>query len=251
MILDDLYFDLLKKNYANGSVENLFFDKIMPPLAPISPPLGDGAQYDNPNLVAGNSSSSQWGYPSGGRGAPRTLEFSKKIFTEQCVPILMTVSGIPSFTATILIIFLFTSGCTFSRQSQSTYDNSTYLVKTNDSTITLAGKYIVDNDTYWIRINPITNYLTYYSAFNITAQTNLPVDENVLIRIYNATPGAKGYGRYSITGNISVTNGESTFNKTTFHVNQFTLSGPHYIVLESAGEKGPSNVTHFEIWPTP
>lgn len=163
----------------------------------------------------------------------------------------MAFSKIPAITAIILIFSLFTSGCTFSRQSYDTYDNSTYLVISNDSTVTLAGKYIVENDTYWIWIDPISNYNTYYNGFNITTQTNLPIDGNVLIRVYDTTIGAKSFGRYSETRNTTVRKGDRSYNNTLFHVNQFTLIASNYIVLISAGEKGPSNSTYFRIWPTP
>ena len=45
--------------------------KLVPPLAPMKPPLGDGAQYDNPSVGDGNISSSQWGCHSCGGEAPR------------------------------------------------------------------------------------------------------------------------------------------------------------------------------------
>jgi len=149
----------------------------------------------------------------------------------------------------IVVCILITTGCVFSEQVA--YDNSTYFVTSNDSIITLSGKYIVNNDTYWIKIDPIIGTKTSGDRFKITAQTNLPVDENVLIRFYNALPGGKGYGRYSTTGYSQVTNGDKIYNKISFRVNSDTLSGGPYIVLVSAGEKGPSNFTNLEVVPTP
>jgi len=119
------------------------------------------------------------------------------------------------------------------------------------SATTTSEENTIDNGTYWIRIDPIVGYHLYHIGFNITAQTNLPVDENVLIRIYNATPWAKGYDGYNLIGYTKVTNGDIPYNKTSFHIKEKTLISAKYLVWMSAGEKGPSNVTHFEIVPTP
>ena len=163
----------------------------------------------------------------------------------------MKSSRIVEYSAIFLIVFLFTGGCIFPKQQQDPNNNSTPLVTPSVPIMTLSEKNVGNNDTNWIMIDPIVGYNTYYNGFNITAQTNLPIDENILIIIYNATPRAKGSNGFSITGYTNVTNRDRNSNKISFRVNPQFLSAGYYTILISAGENGPSNSTNFWIVPSP
>jgi hypothetical protein len=153
--------------------------------------------------------------------------------------------------AIILIFFLFASGCVLSREPNVTTGNNTQSITPPIPTITVIENNILTNDTYWIAIDPIIGYLTYLDNFNITARTNLPVDENVFIRISNVSTRAEGYEADITTGSVRVTNGNGKYNNTSYRVNSHTIFGSRYIVFMSAGEMGPSNVTYFRLLPVP
>ena len=155
------------------------------------------------------------------------------------------------FTVVILIFFLFTSGCLFSQQANVTSGNITQLVTRTIPLLTRSEINPLPNDTFWIEIDPITGYVTYLDNFNITARTNLPVDENVFIRISNVSTRAEGYEADITTGSVRVTNGNGKYNNTSYRVNSHTIFGSRYIVFMSAGEMGPSNVTYFSLLPVP
>jgi hypothetical protein len=163
----------------------------------------------------------------------------------------MTLSKKQKLSVIILILLIFTAGCISSRQPQDPNHNFTVPVTPGISTITLSEKNVGDNDTYWIRIDPVAGTKSSGDIFNITAQTNLPPDENIFIRIYNTSPRAKGREGISITGQTKVTTKGSNNNKISFRVNSQILSANNYTILISAGEKGPSNVTNFWIVPLP
>jgi hypothetical protein len=162
----------------------------------------------------------------------------------------MSPSKIPIFIAIILIIIP-TTGCISSKQPQFTSDKSIQPPTPIISIITSLENKSVNNDTYWIRIDPITGYKTHLNGFSITALNNLPVGETVIIEIRNESLWAEGYSGQSFTGNILVTNGNGKINKTSYRVNPDTLLGNGYVVRISAGERGPSNITNFMIWPVP
>ena len=74
--------------------------------------------------------------------------------------------------------------------------------------------------------------------FTITAQTNLAVDDEVLVQVYSSSfkPTQKSQsGEFSgATGTIKVTKGDSGLNKLSFDVDSSTFKPDEYIVTENA-----------------
>jgi PGF-CTERM protein len=74
--------------------------------------------------------------------------------------------------------------------------------------------------------------------FTITAQTNLAVDDEILVQVYSSSfkPTQKSQsGEFSgATGTVKVTKGDSGMNKITFDVDASTFKPDEYIVTEGA-----------------
>ncbi|MDD1685169.1 MAG: PGF-CTERM sorting domain-containing protein, partial [Methanoregula sp.] len=74
--------------------------------------------------------------------------------------------------------------------------------------------------------------------FTITAQTNLAVDDEVLVQVYSSSfkPTQKSQsGEFSgATGTVKVTKGDSGMNKVSFDVDSSTFKPDEYIVTENA-----------------
>ena len=88
-----------------------------------------------------------------------------------------------------------------------------------------------------IRIDPIGDKHV-GDKFTITAQTNLAVDDEVLVQVYSSSfkPTQKSQsGEFSgATGTIKVTKGDSGMNKLSFDVDSSTFKPDEYIVTEQA-----------------
>jgi len=88
-----------------------------------------------------------------------------------------------------------------------------------------------------IRIDPIGDKHV-GDKFTITAQTNLAVDDEVLVQVYSSSfkPTQKSQsGEFSgATGTIKVTKGDSGLNKLSFDVDSSTFKPDEYIVTEDA-----------------
>ena len=88
-----------------------------------------------------------------------------------------------------------------------------------------------------IRIDPIGDKHV-GDKFTITAQTNLAVDDEVLVQVYSSSfkPTVKSQsGEFSgATGTIKVTKGDSGMNKLSFDVDSSTFKPDEYIVTEQA-----------------
>jgi PGF-CTERM protein len=88
-----------------------------------------------------------------------------------------------------------------------------------------------------IRIDPIGDKHV-GDKFTITAQTNLAVDDEVLVQVYSSSfkPTQKSQsGEFSgATGTIKVTKGDSGLNKLSFDVDSSTFKPDEYIVTENA-----------------
>jgi len=88
-----------------------------------------------------------------------------------------------------------------------------------------------------IRIDPIGDKRV-GDKFTITAQTNLAVDDEVLVTVYSSSfkPTQKSQsGEFSgATGTVKVAKGDSGMNKISFDVDSSTFKPDEYIVQESA-----------------
>jgi PGF-CTERM protein len=88
-----------------------------------------------------------------------------------------------------------------------------------------------------IRIDPIGDKHV-GDKFTITAQTNLAVDDEVLVQVYSSSfkPTQKSQsGEFSgATGTVKVTKGDSGMNKISFDVDSSTFKPDEYIVTENA-----------------
>jgi PGF-CTERM protein len=87
--------------------------------------------------------------------------------------------------------------------------------------------------------------------FTITAQTNLAVDDEVLVQVYSSSfkPTQKSQsGEFSgATGTVKVTKGDSGMNKITFEVDASTFKPDEYIVTESAVIQEASGTALFNV----
>ena len=88
-----------------------------------------------------------------------------------------------------------------------------------------------------IRIDPIGDKRV-GDKFTITAQTNLAVDDEVLVQVYSSSfkPTQKSQsGEFSgATGTVKVAKGDAGMNKISFDVDSSTFKPDEYIVQESA-----------------
>ena len=88
-----------------------------------------------------------------------------------------------------------------------------------------------------IRIDPIGDKHV-GDKFTITAQTNLAVDDEVLVQVYSSSfkPTDKSQsGEFSgATGTVKVTKGDSGMNKISFDIDSSTFKPDEYIVTEDA-----------------
>jgi PGF-CTERM protein len=88
-----------------------------------------------------------------------------------------------------------------------------------------------------IRIDPVGDKRV-GDKFTITAQTNLAVDDEILVQVYSSSfkPTQKSQsGEFSgATGTVKVTKGDAGMNKISFDVDSSTFKPDEYIVQESA-----------------
>jgi trimeric autotransporter adhesin len=90
--------------------------------------------------------------------------------------------------------------------------------------------------------------------FTVTAQTNLAVDDEVLVQIYSSSfkPTEKSQsGEFSgATGTVKVTKGDSGMNKLSFDVDSSTFKPDEYIVTESAVIQDATGTALFNVLET-
>jgi PGF-CTERM protein len=95
-------------------------------------------------------------------------------------------------------------------------------------------QFLVEEPT--IRIDPIGDKHV-GDKFTITAQTNLAVDDEILVQVYSSSfkPTQKSQsGEFSgATGTVKVTKGDSGYNKISFDVDSSTFKPDEYIVTEA------------------
>jgi len=88
-----------------------------------------------------------------------------------------------------------------------------------------------------IRVDPVGDKHV-GDKFTITAQTNLAVDDEILVQVYSSSfkPTQKSQsGEFSgATGTVKVTKGDSGMNKISFDVDSSTFKPDEYLVTESA-----------------
>ncbi|MDD1683388.1 MAG: DUF3821 domain-containing protein [Methanoregula sp.] len=105
-----------------------------------------------------------------------------------------------------------------------------------------------------IRIDPIGDKHV-GDKFTITAQTNLAVDDEVLVQVYSSSfkPTQKSQsGEFSgATGTVKVTKGDSGMNKITFDVDSSTFKPDEYIVTEEAVLQEATGTALFNVLETP
>jgi PGF-CTERM protein len=87
--------------------------------------------------------------------------------------------------------------------------------------------------------------------FTITAQTNLAVDDEILVQVYSSSfkPTQKSQsGEFSgATGTVKVTKGDSGMNKITFDVDASTFKPDEYIVTEAAVIQDATGTALFNV----
>jgi PGF-CTERM protein len=87
--------------------------------------------------------------------------------------------------------------------------------------------------------------------FTITAQTNLAVDDEILVQVYSSSfkPTQKSQsGEFSgATGTVKVTKGDSGMNKISFDVDASTFKPDEYIVTEEAVIQGTTGTSLFNV----
>jgi PGF-CTERM protein len=108
-----------------------------------------------------------------------------------------------------------------------------------------------------IRIDPIGDKHV-GDKFTITAQTNLAVDDEILVQVYSSSfkPTQKSQsGEFSgATGTVKVAKGDSGMNKISFDVDSSTFKPDEYIVTEAAVIQDATGTALFnvlEFTPTP
>lgn len=105
-----------------------------------------------------------------------------------------------------------------------------------------------------IRIDPIGDKHV-GDKFTINAQTNLAVDDEVLVQVYSSSfkPTQKSQsGEFSgATGTVKVTKGDSGMNKITFDVDSSTFKPDEYIVTEEAVIQEATGTALFNVLETP
>jgi len=90
--------------------------------------------------------------------------------------------------------------------------------------------------------------------FTITAQTNLAVDDEILVQVYSSSfkPTQKSQsGEFSgATGTVKVTKGDSGMNKISFYVDSSTFKPDEYIVTEDAVIQSATGTALFNVLET-
>jgi len=101
-----------------------------------------------------------------------------------------------------------------------------------------------------IRIDPIGDKRV-GDKFTITAQTNLAVDDEILVQVYSSSfkPTQKSQsGEFSgATGTVKVTKGDSGMNKISFDVDSSTFKPDEYIVTEQAVIQDATGTALFNV----
>jgi PGF-CTERM protein len=101
-----------------------------------------------------------------------------------------------------------------------------------------------------IRVDPIGDRHV-GDKFTITAQTNLAVDDEVLVQVYSSSfkPTQKSQsGEFSgATGTIKVTKGDSGLNTLSFDVDSSTFKPDEYIVTETAVIQDATGTALFNV----
>ena len=101
-----------------------------------------------------------------------------------------------------------------------------------------------------IRIDPIGDKHV-GDKFTITAQTNLAVDDEILVQVYSSSfkPTQKSQsGEFSgATGTVKVTKGDSGMNKISFDVDSSTFKPDEYIVTEDAVIQEATGTALFNV----
>jgi PGF-CTERM protein len=101
-----------------------------------------------------------------------------------------------------------------------------------------------------IRIDPIGDKHV-GDKFTITAQTNLAIDDEILVQVYSSSfkPTDKSQsGEFSgATGTVKVTKGDSGMNKITFDVDSSTFKPDEYIVTASAVIQDATGTALFNV----
>ena len=104
-----------------------------------------------------------------------------------------------------------------------------------------------------IRVDPIGDKHV-GDKFTITSQTNLAVDDEVLVQVYSSSfkPTEKSQsGEFSgATGTVKVTKGDSGMNKISFDVDSSTFKPDEYIVTESAVIQDATGTALFNVLDT-
>lgn len=105
-----------------------------------------------------------------------------------------------------------------------------------------------------IRIDPIGDKHV-GDKFTINAQTNLAVDDEILVQVYSSSfkPTQKSQsGEFSgATGTVKVTKGDSGMNKISFDVDSSTFKPDEYIVTEEAVLQEAVGTALFNVLETP
>ncbi len=104
-----------------------------------------------------------------------------------------------------------------------------------------------------IRVDPVGDKHV-GDKFTITAQTNLAVDDEILVQVYSSSfkPTQKSQsGEFSgATGTVKVTKGDSGMNKISFDVDSSTFKPDEYIVTESAVIQEATGTALFNVLET-
>jgi trimeric autotransporter adhesin len=104
-----------------------------------------------------------------------------------------------------------------------------------------------------IRVDPIGDKHV-GDKFTITAQTNLAVDDEILVQVYSSSfkPTQKSQsGEFSgATGTVKVTKGDSGMNKVSFDVDSSTFKPDEYIVTEAAVIQEATGTALFNVLET-
>lgn len=116
---------------------------------------------------------------------------------------------------------------------------------------------ISPNDSYWIRIDPITHHM-WGDAFTITARTNLPLDQNLILQgspdegidnmiISHGFTNFEDYGYIRVRCNY--TEKESNDNVTSCFINTSFLKFPNLHYSISTKDYTPGNISSFNLSP--
>lgn len=88
--------------------------------------------------------------------------------------------------------------------------------------------------------------------FSITAKTNLPIGDEILVQVYSSTfyPGGHIPNRDYLTSTIYVIKDEQDLNKTEYYANTSSLKPDEYIVTEDSVLRSATCSELFRILPT-